>query len=62
MIQIEYKINCTNCYRYLEDGYESELECLNAAEADGWEFRKVPNGSIWELCPKCAKLKTESLR
>jgi len=55
MTHTTYRITCDNCNRREHSqGDESEQEAKTEARAKGWEFRKVQNGSIWDLCPECS--------
>lgn len=57
MIIKTFQLRCDCCGdAYLDEGDESEDDLLSHALSLGWDFRKVPNGSIWDLCPKCSKL------
>jgi len=53
-----YKIailHCDQCSREYGDTDE-EIKALRFyAKRDGWIYKKMENGSYWDLCPKCAK-------
>tara|TARA_R110002074_G_scaffold233414_2_gene405045 strand:- start:327 stop:545 length:219 start_codon:yes stop_codon:yes gene_type:complete len=55
MIHQEYRITCDNCNkREYSDGHVKQLELKDDAKGVGWTQRKVPNGAVWDLCPKCS--------
>lgn len=55
-----YTLNCTDCstsFCEKDTGawtFETKEEIEEYAKESGWEFRKeVPNGSLWDFCPRC---------
>jgi hypothetical protein len=49
---------CTRCRdAFRISGYveyaDSAREILAIARSQGWVRRKVENGSMWDLCPRC---------
>jgi len=48
-----YILSCTNCGIQLEEAGESITEVREFGRDNGWIFKKVQNGSYWDLCPKC---------
>jgi len=57
-ISKSYSLNCTQCGSEFHDGneyhYETETDVAYAANSKGWEVQVlVPNGSLWDFCPKC---------
>lgn len=62
MTHVSYRLTCDNCNkREFSEGDESVDDLEINAQCQGWTFRVVPNGSIWDLCPKCSELKIEEL-
>ena len=60
-IQMLFGITCTNCGTPLSEPnggdalHESISEVKAAANMAGWAVNsEVPNGSMWDFCPKCA--------
>ena len=51
-------MTCDACNkREFNEGDESEDDVIWNALFNGWSQRKVPNGSIWDLCPECSEFK-----
>jgi hypothetical protein len=62
MTHVTYRMTCDNCNRREHSvGDETEFELFETASAAGWEFRGVPNGSIWHLCLEFRKLTNDEL-
>ena len=55
MTHIEYRITCDSCNRVDCDGFDEEKALIDHAKSIGWTFSEVQNGSIWDICPKCAE-------
>ena len=55
MTHMAYRLTCDNCNKIDCDGFDDEKALLDHAESIGWKFIKVPNGSIWDYCPDCAR-------
>ena len=60
-IQILFGMVCTNCGKWLSDPnggdalHETVAEMKEAANKAGWTVaKKVPNGSMWDFCPRCS--------
>lgn len=47
-------LSCTNCNA---QGYLGETESVKQTRKDaadlGWVYKRVPNGSFWDFCPRC---------
>ena len=62
MIHTEYRITCDCCNKKeYKDDADTEYQLLCNARHCGWITRSVPNGSEWDLCPKCSEIRTEDL-
>lgn len=60
-----YYLVCTDCGNQFVspdgDHYgESSRDVRYLAKERGWAYAKVPNGSMWDFCPKCNKAWKES--
>ncbi len=62
MTHVSYRLTCDNCnQREFSEGDESVDDLEINAQYNGWTFRLVPNGAIWDLCPKCSLLSEKDL-
>ena len=55
MIIKRFSLKCDNCGRQsneFNDG-ESIKEARQINKAEGWSYKKMINGSYWDLCSKC---------
>ena len=48
-----FRLVCTNCRRQHDEEGETITEVREFGRDNGWIFKKVPNGSYWDICPKC---------
>lgn len=60
-VHMQFYLVCTKCSNQFHsrtgDHYgENASEIRERAKAEGWARRKVPNGALWDLCPRCLLL------
>lgn len=48
-----WSIYCDSCRVQSEDSEDTEGQAREDAEARGWQYVRVQNGSMWDLCPEC---------
>lgn len=53
---------CDNCNIKFDDSYEDVKDLEQYSAQAGWTKRNVPNGSVWDLCPKCSNKTNAELR
>lgn len=57
MTHMTYRLTCDRCNRReYSEGDEDEADMLLFAHQKGWRRRQVPNGSLWDLCPRCIEI------
>lgn len=61
MIYPLYYLICDNCREQFDQTDESKDYLIVNSVYSGWTYKKVPNGSSWDLCPKCSKKSIEQL-
>ena len=50
-------MTCDHCNRReFSEGDDSYADLSANAQYHGWTFKKVQNGSFWDICPECSKL------
>jgi len=55
-------VRCSNCNNIdLPDAGETEEEVFELMAYHKWACVKVPNGSMWDLCPKCHNYSDEAV-
>ncbi len=53
MIVKTYYLHCTQCGKEFKENDDSITFIRGLAKENGWEYKKVPNGSFWDFCPRC---------
>lgn len=53
MIKTAYTVSCDVCQCEAKHGGDTPLDAVKEAQQLEFEFYRVPNGSIWSVCPKC---------
>lgn len=49
-----YDVFCNQCSTHVGDTSDtSAREARSIARSAGWARVRVPNGSLWDFCPKC---------
>lgn len=49
-----YSVTCDRCNRReFSQGDETETDALLGARHLGWGRKQVPNGAMWDFCPRC---------
>ena len=55
MTNILIYLKCDECGKEYGEADDENVDFLRElAREDGWEYKKVENGSKWDFCPKCA--------
>lgn len=62
MIRQIFTKYCDNCHDVYKHGDESAEDLEEYSSKVGWTKRPVPNGSVWDLCPKCSNKPNAELR
>lgn len=47
--------NCNNQFTHIDGDHYGETagEVRMLARENGWLYKKVKNGSMWDFCPRC---------
>jgi hypothetical protein len=53
MINLTYSVRCSECNSSYLEGEESMADLMETMRIRRWTSRRVPNGSIWQVCPNC---------
>lgn len=62
MIYNFYQLRCDQCSKEYKESMDSCADLRKYSKQNDWTKRKDPNGSYWDLCPKCSLLNTKKLR
>ena len=55
-----YRLSCTRCGSNYPEQDENLRDLRRYAKQNGWVYKKVENGSMWDFCPRCQQREKSS--